>query len=179
MTWIDWLLVGLMLGLVAGIAIYTQRFVKGVADFLAAGRVAGRYVLAVSGGEAAMGLISMVAIWEMYYKVGFAVEFWQNLTTPIGLMLMVTGYCIYRFRETRALTMGQMLEIRYSRRFRIFAGCLSTVWFSIGGTRDLISMFRRLNAHHADTADDGSVRDGVSAVDLLQAEDSKGKLEIP
>jgi len=127
MNWIDWIIVGLMLALVAGIAIYTQRFVKGVADFLAAGRVAGRYVVAVSSGEAAMGLISMVAIWEMYYKSGFAVEFWQRLSIPIGLVLMVTGYCIYRYRETRALTMGQMLEIRYSRRFRIFAGCLSAL----------------------------------------------------
>ncbi len=127
MHWLDWLCVALMLGLVTAIAVYTQRFVKGVADFLAAGRVAGRYVVAVSSGEAAMGLVSMVAIWEMYYKSGFAIEFWNRISIPVGLLLMVTGYCIYRFRETRALTMGQMLEIRYSRKFRIFAGCLSAL----------------------------------------------------
>jgi SSS family solute:Na+ symporter len=127
MSFIDWIIVGLMLALVGGIAVYTQQFVKGVADFLAAGRVAGRYVVSVASGEAGMGLISMVAIWEMYYKSGFAIGFWNGISVPIGLMLMVTGYCIYRFRETRALTMGQMLEIRYSRRFRIFAGCLSAL----------------------------------------------------
>ncbi len=127
MHFLDWLIVVLMLALVGWIGFYTQRFVKGVADFLAAGRVAGRYVVSVSSGEAAMGLISVVAIWEMYYKSGFAVGFWQQIATPIGLAMTLTGFCIYRFRETRALTMGQMFEIRYSRNFRIYAGCLSAL----------------------------------------------------
>jgi SSS family solute:Na+ symporter len=64
MQLLDWFLFSLMLVLVAAIAAYTQRFVKGVADFLAAGRVAGRYVVAVSSGEAAMGLMSIVTIWN-------------------------------------------------------------------------------------------------------------------
>jgi len=127
MHFLDWLIVALMLALVGWIAFYTQRFVKGVADFLAAGRVAGRYVVSVSSGEAALGLISVVAVWEMYFKSGFAVGFWQQIAIPIGLAMTLTGYCIYRFRETRALTMGQMFEIRYSRRFRIYAGCLSAL----------------------------------------------------
>ena len=127
MHFLDWLIVALMLALVGWIAFYTQRFVKGVADFLAAGRVAGRYVVSVSSGEAALGLISVVAVWEMYFKSGFAVGFWQQIAIPIGLAMTLTGYCIYRFRETRALTMGQMFEIRYSRSFRIYAGCLSAL----------------------------------------------------
>ena len=127
MQLIDWIIVGLMLGLVLWIGLYTQQFVKGVADFLAAGRVAGRYVVSVSAGEAGLGLISVVAIWEMYYKSGFAVSFWSAIGTPIALIMTISGYCIYRYRETRVLTMGQLLEIRYSRRFRVFAGFLSAL----------------------------------------------------
>ena len=127
MHWIDWLIVLVPLFIVVYIGLRTQRHVKGVADFLTAGRIAGRYVLCVSGGEAAMGLISLVAVYESYYQSGFAYGFWGAIASPIFIILGLTGYCVYRFRETRAMTVGQFLEIRYSRKFRIFAGVLQSV----------------------------------------------------
>lgn len=113
--------------IVIAIAFYTKRYVNSVADFLAGGRVAGRYVVAVSTGEASWGLISTIAIFELYYKSGFAIGFWQQLGSPIFLILTLTGFASYRFRETRAMTIGQFLEVRYSRRFRLFAGSLQSV----------------------------------------------------
>jgi SSS family solute:Na+ symporter len=75
MHWIDWSIVAVGLLIVMYTGIRTQRYVRGVADFLTAGRVAGRYVLCVAGAEAAMGLISLVAMYEVYYKSGFAYGF--------------------------------------------------------------------------------------------------------
>ena len=127
MSWIDWSIVVVALAIVLAIGMRTQRYMRGVADFLTAGRVAGRYVISVAGGEAAMGLISLVAMYESYYQSGFAYGFWGAVAAPVGMVLSLTGYCTYRFRETRAMTMGQFLEIRYSRRFRIFAGILQSI----------------------------------------------------
>ncbi|HAU39161.1 MAG TPA: hypothetical protein DCX07_15780 [Phycisphaerales bacterium] len=127
MAWLDWLIVVIPLLIVAGIGIYTQRYVKGVADFLTGGRVAGRYLLTVAAGEAGMGLISVIAVFEMLYHSGFAIGFWQILTFPVGMIIALTGFVAYRFRETRAMTLAQFLEIRYSRRFRVFAGLLCYV----------------------------------------------------
>ena len=45
---IDWVLVSASLLLVVAIGLYTQRYVKSVADFISAGRVARRYLLAVA-----------------------------------------------------------------------------------------------------------------------------------
>jgi Na+/proline symporter len=127
MHWIDWVIVSVPLLVVVGIGLKSQKYIKGVSDFLTAGRVAGRYVVCVANGEAAMGLISLVAIYEAMYNSGFAYNFWNQIIMPIGMIMGLTGYCTYRFRETRAMTMGQFLEIRYSRKFRIMAAFLQSI----------------------------------------------------
>lgn len=97
---------------------------KSVADFLSANRCAGRYLLTVAQGMASFGAVSMVALWEKFYQGGFGSLFWGMMSMPIGLILALTGFVIYRYRQTRALTLAQFFEMRYSRSFRIFAGCL-------------------------------------------------------
>ncbi len=127
MHWIDWLIVCVPLLLVAVIGVRTQKYVRGVSDFLSAGRVAGRYVVAVAGGEAAMGLISIVAMFEVYYNSGLAYTFWSVIGPAILIVVTLTGFCVYRYRESRAMTMGQFLEMRYNRKLRIFAGTLQSI----------------------------------------------------
>ena len=75
MHWLDWTIVAAAILIVIIIGMRTQRYMRGVADFLTAGRVAGRYVLCVAGAEAGMGLISLVAMFETYYNSGFAYGF--------------------------------------------------------------------------------------------------------
>ena len=75
----------------------------------------------------ALSIIGLVAFVEVHYKTGFAVGFWGTITAPLGIFLGLTGYCIYRFRETKAMSLGQFLEMRYSRKFRIFAASLRSL----------------------------------------------------
>ncbi|MBE6386581.1 MAG: sodium:panthothenate symporter [Lentisphaerae bacterium] len=126
MGYLEWAIVIIPFAMIMGMAIYSRKFIRGVSDFLVAGRVAGRYVISVAGVESALGVISLVSMVEQKYATGFAMEFWWSLMLPTSMFLSLTGFCAYRFRETKALSIGQFLEIRYSRALRIFATSLRT-----------------------------------------------------
>ena len=126
MHWIDWLIVVVPVLFVLGLAVHCRRYILGVADYVAAGRVAGRYVMCVAGLESGLGVMYLVAMSEAKYQTGFAMDFWATLGAPVSMILGLTGFCFYRFRETKALSMGQFLEMRYSRSFRIFAATVRT-----------------------------------------------------
>ncbi len=49
------------------------------------------------------------------------------MTWPVSLFVMLSGWIAYRYRETRAMTMAQLFEMRYSKRFRVFCGILAWV----------------------------------------------------
>ena len=124
MQTIDWLLIAMPVALVLGIALYTRRSVRSVSDFMSGGRCAGRYLLSTAGSEMTAGAALFVAMLEQFSVTGFTIQWWNQILTPLGLLLSITGFVAYRYRQTRALTLGQFFEMRYSRNFRLFAGSL-------------------------------------------------------
>lgn len=125
--WIDWTIVATLVVVMLGIATATKGYMKSVADFLSANRCAGRYLLAISDGMAGWGAISIVGMFEFYYVSGFSASWWKLALELVAMMVVLSGWILYRFRETRALTIGQFFELRYSKRFRIYAGFFSWV----------------------------------------------------
>jgi SSS family solute:Na+ symporter len=122
---IDWLvLAALFVAFNAG-AYFCRKYIKSVADFLVAGRNVGRFLGAASDTMQGLGAISILWIWQMTYKAGFAGLWWGILTSITGMILAITGWGIYRFRQTRAMTLGQFVEMRYSKRARLFFGILA------------------------------------------------------
>ncbi|MEX0322691.1 MAG: sodium:solute symporter [Puniceicoccaceae bacterium] len=127
MRFVDWSIVLAVFVGLATIAIVTKRYMRGVADFLAANRCAGRYLLTLSDGMAGLGAIGIIASFQQNYTAGLAPGWWGGIMAPLMLLLPLTGFIIYRFRETRVLTIAEFYEKRYSRRFRIFTGILAWV----------------------------------------------------
>ena len=127
MSYIDWLIVMGLVLFVAYAAITTKKYTKSVADFLAANRCAGRYLLGTADGIAAHGAVTIIVIFEVFTQAGFTSHFWTNFSLPIVLFVNLSGFVVYRYRATRAMTMGQFFEMRYSRKFRTYAGILAWV----------------------------------------------------
>ena len=127
MAWIDWVLLAAPVPIVVAFAAYTRRYVKSVADFLAGGRCAGRYLICNAKGEAGAGVANTLSKFQPLLISGFVLAWWDAATVPILLLIGLTGFVVYRYRQTRAMTIGQFFELRYSRRFRLFAGVLGFV----------------------------------------------------
>jgi len=127
MQWYDWLIVIVPVAFVVYMGLFTRRYLKDVTTFLSAGRVCGRYVISVGDVAASLSIIGLVSFVEIHYKTGFALAFWTSITLPIGVLMGLFGYCTYRFRETKAQSIGQFFEMRYSRKFRIFAAALRSL----------------------------------------------------
>ncbi len=127
MTLLDLTIVVIPVLLLLATAVYIRKYVRDVVDYLVAGRVARRYVMAVGSMETALGVYTLLAMMEMKYQTGFALLFWDNVTVAVLLVMALTGYGIYRYRETRVLSFGQFLELRYNRSLRIIAGIIRTM----------------------------------------------------
>jgi len=127
MNSIDWLIVFSLLTAIIFVALFSLKLTRSVADFLAAGRCGGRYVIAISDGAAGVGVVTFLAMFEMYYQAGFTIIWWALMTLPVASIITLSGWVVYRYRQTQAMTIGQFLEMRYSKKFRIFAGSLAFI----------------------------------------------------
>ncbi len=127
MTLLDWIIISLFFACLGSIAWVTKRMTTSVAGFLSSERLAGRYLLTVSQSMAFLAAIGVIGSFESLYRNGLGGHWWGMMYAPIGAVIALTGFVIYRYRETRVLTMAQFIEARYSRRLRIFTGSLGFI----------------------------------------------------
>ncbi|MDG2424308.1 MAG: hypothetical protein P8M22_10045 [Phycisphaerales bacterium] len=125
MSVLDWSIVIGLIVILTITSIRTNRYARSVSGFLAANRCAGRYLITIAYGMAQLGVISLVWFWQQNYDVGFTSIWWGFMEGPALILIALTGWVVYRFRQTRAMTMAQFFEIRYSRNFRVFAGLVA------------------------------------------------------
>lgn len=122
---LDWsVFVGLFLLLVS-LSFLFIRCSKSVAGFLVAERSVGRFLGLESDSLSGLGAITILALWQQNYNSGFVGLLWYMLTPLAAMVVALTGFGIYRFRQTRAMTLGQFVEMRYDRKTRILFGLLA------------------------------------------------------
>ena len=115
LTFIDWFIVSIVLIAMVYSVSFAKGLMRSVADFLSAGRTAGRYLISVSQGAAGLGAISIISFLEVGYITGFSFQWWGLSQGIIVLAITASGWVIYRFRQTRSLTLAQFFEKRYSK----------------------------------------------------------------
>jgi len=128
---IDWaiLIVGFLFFL--GWAIYLDRKCRSVADYLVSGRKVRMWLGMGAGIGGEIGLLAIASICEQGYAHGYSFVLINLLSIVITVPLFgICGFGIERFRATKAMSVPQYLEMRYSRNLRILTGitcCLAGV----------------------------------------------------
>jgi SSS family solute:Na+ symporter len=132
-------------------AIYLNSKCRSVADYLVSGRKVRMWLGMGAGIGGEIGLITIAAMCEQGFRNGFSFV-WVNLLSLLIVVPLfgVYGFGIERFRATKAMSVPQYIEMRFSRNLRIvtgFTNCLAGVLqmciFPIGGA---IFVRRLLNA---------------------------------
>ena len=100
MTLIDWLIPAALFATLVAFALRTRRYSDSVSGFLAANRCAGRYLVCVAYNMAQVGIITLVWYFQQYYDTGFTSIWWGLVENPLMIVIALTGWVAYRFRET-------------------------------------------------------------------------------
>ena len=124
---IDWIIVSVFMAFLLIAVLRSNSYTKSVADFLAGGRSGGRYMMSAGSGMVWIGAINIIAMFELYNGAGLVAMWIVMLSTPFILALNISGFGFYRFRETRALTVAQFIETRYSKKLRITCGIIAWI----------------------------------------------------
>ena len=125
---IDWLILAVIFAAFLGLAIYVNSFVRSVADYLVSGRKVRVWLGMGAGIAGELGLVAVASICEQGYMRGFSFVLIGILSMIIMVPLFgMFGFGIQRFRATKAMSVPQYIEMRYSTRLRIMVGFFNCI----------------------------------------------------
>ncbi len=169
----DWAIVLVVLGIMVSGVLLTRTYMRSVADFLAAGRTAGRYLLVCDLDRllhrGAYVIADETRIVEpaparRMKLLGMGREFTRGdrliyLLTYAWTFSWVIVFALGTFFSLRRgvsdATWIEFWEIYVY--VQIVASVLIVTWFAVGGVRDIRVMFQLLDEMKRDHADDGFV----------------------
>lgn len=125
---LDWILVAVYLLGTVGIGVYVNRFIRGMGDFVVAGRaLRTRLGIATMVGSE-LGLVTAMFSAEKGLTGGFAAFHIGVLAGIATLVVGFTGWIVVPLRELRIATIPEYYERRFrSRPLRIFGGLLLAI----------------------------------------------------
>jgi SSS family solute:Na+ symporter len=125
LTPLDYGVMAIPLIAVSIIAFRMRVYAKSVADYLAANRCAGRYLICTSTNQLNSSVVGLVVYLEMFSATGASTGFWTAFSAVFIFIFTLFGVITFRFRETRCLTFHQFFETRYSKGLRVFSSLIA------------------------------------------------------
>ncbi len=127
LSWID---LTIVVGYVAATilaGVLARRSIRGIADFLVAGRSLGTHMGAASMISTGLGLVTVMYFAEEGFRNGFAPFIIGVIAAITQMVVGRTGFIISRLRHLRVMTVPEFYEIKYSRGVRLLGGCILAI----------------------------------------------------
>jgi len=125
---VDWIvLIVVFILLVSGGAL-CRRYVKGVADYLVAGRKMRKFLGLSTHNSEGIGLVSIAMACQEGFARGFSF-IWLGLVGVLVIVVVfgIFGFVIMRYRETKVMTLAQYFEQRYNKHVRVLSGSVTAL----------------------------------------------------
>jgi len=123
-TVLDWGIVALYLTSSIAIGIWANRYVGNLSDYLVAGRTLRLRLALASMTGTELGLVTVMYMSELGFTQQYASLYLALLETAAMLLFGLTGFVVYRLRQTAVMTVPEFYEQRYSQGVRVVGGVM-------------------------------------------------------
>lgn len=120
---IDWVLTGVILLIVVISGVACRKYMKGVSDFVVAGRGVRKYLALSTGLAESIGIITFARVIQQGFLHGPSYA-WIDIVDML-IVAVVFGYfgvVVVKFRRGEFMTVAQYFEHRYGKNVRLIAG---------------------------------------------------------
>lgn len=123
-TVLDWGIVAVYLLSSIVIGIWANRYVGNLSDYLVAGRTLRIRLALASMTGTELGLVTVMYMSELGFMQQYASLYLAVLETIAMLVFGLTGFIVYRLRQTAVMTIPEFYEQRYSSGVRVVGGVM-------------------------------------------------------
>ncbi|MFH1569678.1 MAG: sodium:solute symporter family protein [Gemmatimonadota bacterium] len=125
--WIDITIVLVYVGGTILVGVLSRGAIKGISDFLVAGRSLNIYMAVATYVATGLGLVTVMYFAEEGFKNGMAPFLVGVLMTLVFLVVGKTGFIVSRLRHLQVMTVPEFYELKYTRGVRLLGGLILAV----------------------------------------------------
>ncbi|MBT3342314.1 MAG: sodium:solute symporter family protein [Gemmatimonadetes bacterium] len=122
--WIDLLIVLVYVGGTIAAGILARSSIKGISDFLVAGRALKTHMAVATMVSTGLGLVTVMYFAQEGFVNGFSPFLIGVIATIAHIIIGKTGFLVSRLRHTQVMTVPELYEVKYSRGVRLLGGSI-------------------------------------------------------
>ena len=124
LSWIDLTIVMVYVGATILVGTLARTAIKGISDFLVAGRTLKTHMAVATMVSTGLGLVTVMYFAEEGFENGFALFIVGVIATLVHIVIGKTGFIVSRLRHLQVMTVPEFYEVKYSRGVRLLGGII-------------------------------------------------------